>query len=43
MDINKIVVSNKSSFNQKGFKCCVDYKIAKKQTFRYTSPKNEGI
>ena len=43
-DINKIVVSNKASFGQKGFKYFIGYKDAKKnQTFMYLSPKSECI
>ena len=44
IDINKMVVSNKVSFDKKGIKYFIGYKDAKKiKNFMYISPKKECI
>ena len=43
IDINKMVVCNKVSFDKKGFKYFTGHKDAKNKNFMCISPKNECI
>ena len=43
IDANKIVVSNKVSFDKNRFQYFIGYKNTKKWTFTYISSKNECI
>ena len=43
IDVNKIIVSNKVSFGEKGFKCSINNKDAKNQAFMHISSKDKCI